>query len=1049
MSQTIFSQSLARACHHAKKLSDHSLFLEGNMRAYYIQRLMIFGLIVGLLLAAVSAQPVQAGSLTVTTAIDELNNSATSTGCSLREAIVEANAAAPGAYPECGTATGSGADTITFDDNFTITLDGSQLPAVTSRITIEGKGTANTILQASACDPVSDPTCSHNHRVFEVTAGGVLNLVDLTVRHGRSTSSGGGIFSAGRLTIINSRVISNTAQLGGGIFTAEGILTLDSTVIGDSDGANEAVLNGGGIYNSNSHVFITNGSTVSDNLAGQDGGGIYNSNGNTDIIKDINDPSDNIVANNQAGRAGGGIYNTGWLTMIYGEVNNNNAAADGGGIYNLSTTEIRESRVENNQAQSGSGGGIYNFGGLTMVYGEVHNNYAETDGGGIYNLNFTEIRESRIENNQAQSGSGGGIYTRGDLYSELGLFIIGNQAFEDGGGIYSRGMVLDIRDGQISDNQTTIGDGGGIYSNDWGGDYLENTTIANNVAAGAGGGVFSNSTTSILGSTIRGNSAAVSGGGISIIGRLDIDTSVLNDNSAPIGGGIYSTSWEAEIRNSTLSGNLAATNGGGVYYNGGNLIWIENSTISDNSATVDGGGIYNELASIEGITNTVAIRSSLITDNEAGSIANEIYNGMVVNAGDNNLFGHGGETNAQAFFGFTPYGTDISATSDGTLPTPLTDILNPILADNGGSTWTHVLVTGSPAIDAINPANCLFDTDQRGMARPQGAGCDIGAYEVDLPPAVTVEQAAGQADPTNESPILFTVTFNEPISTTTFTADDIVLDGSAPGTLLAAITETSPSDGTTFSLAVSGMSGSGTVTASMVANATQDLTGNGNSASTSTDNSVLYYGGPLEVYDPGDDPGDEWSDPITTTSPCDSTFIGEFGNQTVTLSLDDLPSHARVEVSFDLFIIRSWDGNREETPAELLNSPLWPDDLIGPDIWQLQADGEMLVQTTFSNWIDSGSLQAYPGSYPGAEYPAQTGAIAINSLCYTYGPYDMDAVYPMRYIFDHTGDTLVLDFAAMGLQDISDESWGLENVRVSLWGSTGQEFVIYLPQVQR
>jgi hypothetical protein len=50
------------------------------------------------------------------------------------------------------------------------------------------------------------------------------------------------------------------------------------------------------------------------------------------------------------------------------------------------------------------------------------------------------------------------------------------------------------------------------------------------------------------------------------------------------------------------------------------------------------------------------------------------------------------------------------------------------LADNGGPTLTHALLDGSPAIDAADDAACPA-TDQRGVPRPQGAACDIGAYE--------------------------------------------------------------------------------------------------------------------------------------------------------------------------------------------------------------------------------------------------------------------------------------------------------------------------------
>ena len=100
-----------------------------------------------------------------------------------------------------------------------------------------------------------------------------------------------------------------------------------------------------------------------------------------------------------------------------------------------------------------------------------------------------------------------------------------------------------------------------------------------------------------------------------------------------------------------------------------------------------------------------------------------------------NLFGHSGLSNAQAFYGFTPGASDITATSNGTM-TPLANILAP-LADNGGPTQTHALVTGSPAIDASPDDLSCEPFDQRGVTRPQPAGgnCDIGSFEIMTAPS--------------------------------------------------------------------------------------------------------------------------------------------------------------------------------------------------------------------------------------------------------------------------------------------------------------------------
>jgi hypothetical protein len=156
-----------------------------------------------------------------------------------------------------------------------------------------------------------------------------------------------------------------------------------------------------------------------------------------------------------------------------------------------------------------------------------------------------------------------------------------------------------------------------------------------------------------------------------------------------------------------------------------------------------------------------------------------------------------------------------------------------------------------------------------------------------------------------------------------------------------------------------------------------------------------------------------------------------------------MPSHAQVNVEFDLYVIRSWDGNQVDWPPEVYGpQPLQLDYIVGPDQWAFQADGQTLLQTTFANW--DVFRQAYPGPYPGGDYPALTGATAINTLGYKWGPAPMDAVYHMIYSFDHTSDTLELKFAGSGLTGGLDESWGLDNVKVTIFvgGSTHQ---LYMP----
>lgn len=102
-----------------------------------------------------------------------------------------------------------------------------------------------------------------------------------------------------------------------------------------------------------------------------------------------------------------------------------------------------------------------------------------------------------------------------------------------------------------------------------------------------------------------------------------------------------------------------------------------------------------------------------------------------------------------------------------------------------------------------------------------------------IAPSVTINQAAGQVDPTSNSPINFEVVFNEPV--TGFTDTDVTLSGTA-GATTAAVT----GSGATYNVAVSGMTANGTVTASIAAGSATDAAGNSNTASTSTDNTITF-----------------------------------------------------------------------------------------------------------------------------------------------------------------------------------------------------------------
>ncbi len=234
---------------------------------------------------------------------------------------------------------------------------------------------------------------------------------------------------------------------------------------------------------------------------------------------------------------------------------------------------------------------------------------------------------------------------------------------------------------------------------------ISGLTIQNGLplTPGSGGGIFSQGSALILtNSTVSGNTA-FHGGGIWNSGMVTLNSSTVSGNSASggIGGGIVNVGiGTLTLNNSTVSGNSIPSGGGGGIFNFGGTVTLNNSTVNDNSGGSGGGiYIYSGAASLK---NTIVANSSS-GGNCAGSITS---------------LGHNLSSDATCAF---------AGPGDLNNTNPL---LGP-LANNGGPTETHALLAGSPAIDAVPLASCTVSTDQRGVSRPQGAACDIGAYEVE------------------------------------------------------------------------------------------------------------------------------------------------------------------------------------------------------------------------------------------------------------------------------------------------------------------------------
>jgi hypothetical protein len=389
---------------------------------------------------------------------------------------------------------------------------------------------------------------------------------------------------------------------------------------------------------------------------------------------------------------GGALYIPGGsATFNHCVFENNRAAFSGalsfGGLDG--TLEINDSTFRHNTANISSG--------------------AMTLGGGTVVLNNSVIQENR-----AMTGLGGGIVNAGELATATltlnNTRVISNTAGSGGGGICNAAYsgltaILTINDSTIAGNQALYGGG---------------------VSLTVGSGPSPDVRGTINRSTISNNRA------LDLGGTGDSD-----------GGGIDVTAATLTVANSTVSGNsigASAFNGGGGIWVGGitgyppAVLHIINSTVTNNTAAGVGGGISHWVQSGATSATTTAV--------------NTIVAGNSAPAGGNCWIGPGSITSS----GYNMENTD---TCNFHQPSdhPNTDPLLGPLANNGGPTWTHALLPTSPAIDVADNATCaappVSGIDQRGVIRPQGLVCDIGAYEtVSVPTAVTLAALqAGAAVP--------------------------------------------------------------------------------------------------------------------------------------------------------------------------------------------------------------------------------------------------------------------------------------------------------------
>jgi hypothetical protein len=392
-----------------------------------------------------------------------------------------------------------------------------------------------------------------------------------------------------------------------------------------------------------------------------------------------------------------------------------------------------------------AGGGNLTLQDITLTKG-----YADGDGGAIVSFGTLNISNSKFLDNQTTlNGNGGAIVSFGTLNISNSEFAYNKAA--NGGALYPTGAaaVTTITGSTFHDNQTTSltnGWGGAIYMSAGASVTINSSTLSTNQAQAGGAVLVYEASTRLIvtNSILNQNYASVSGGGISNGGTLTLSNVTLNNNQADGSSGGIDIGYQATaaLTNVTLSSNHSGHNGGGIS-NGGTLT-LSNVTLDNNQAPQWGGGLYNYDGPAT-LTNVTLSNNSATPDGAGGGIFNfhtvtltnvtlsgniAFAGGGISNSGNaglkNTLVAKGASgpsCNGVSFSGGFNLSDDTSCAGSNSV-----NLLLGPLANNGGSTLTHMPQPGSPARDGGTGAGCPA-TDQRGAARPQGLACDVGAVE--------------------------------------------------------------------------------------------------------------------------------------------------------------------------------------------------------------------------------------------------------------------------------------------------------------------------------
>lgn len=622
---------------------------------------------------------------------------------------------------------------------------------------------------------------------YHVVVGSGTNstaiLDGFTITGGNANNSGGGIYNfSGSPTLVNLTIAINFASSnGGGIYNIASSPTLTNITIN----GNSATNNGGGIYNESSTNPALTNVTISGNSATY-GGGVYNL-GSGPTFTNVTISNNTAAINN-----GGGVANYFGSTPSFTNVIIANSVSGGDCVRSNSTVNAINTLIEDgltcvngtntaNLTGDPKLGALADNGGFTQTHAllpgssaiDAGDDTACADAGTVNHLDQRGV--TRPQGSQCDIGayeSFDTYYVKVDgsgncsawaqacaLQTALSLANSGSQIWVAAGTHKpttgtDRAISFNLKSGVevyggFAGTESTIGERDPksnvtIFSGDIG-TSADSSDNSYHVVVGSG----TDNTAILDGFTITGGTADGTspnnyGGGIyNSSGNPTIRNVTLSDNSAYAGGAVFNNSSSPTFTNATFSNNSA--DGGGAMFNTSSYPNIVNATFSGNSATGVGGGIYNDNS-----------HPTLINVTFSGNSASSVMPGPFSDGGGGGggIFNEsGGATFINVVIANSPSGGDcenyynyptVNATNsliedglgciNGTNLNNLTGDPNlGSLADNGGPTQTMALLSGSPAIDAGDSTTCaaapVNGRDQRGVSRPQGTQCDIGAYE--------------------------------------------------------------------------------------------------------------------------------------------------------------------------------------------------------------------------------------------------------------------------------------------------------------------------------